>query len=114
MQDHGVRPAQYLDRLGRWLDAADGVWLDESELALVADRGATLVTNPVANMKLAVGGILRYRTARGHGIPVGGLEPTAPGPTTRWTCSRTLRSWRSCKSTTRAIRRSCRRRRRGG
>lgn len=74
VQEHGVRPAEYLDRLGllgpRTL-LAHGVWLDESELALVAERGATVVTNPVANLKLAVGRIFPYRAARRHGIPVG-------------------------------------------
>jgi len=72
--DHGMRPAQYLDRLGalgpRTL-LAHGVWLDESELALVAERGATVVTNPVANLKLAVGRVFPYRAARRHGIPIG-------------------------------------------
>jgi len=74
VQDHGVRPAEYLDRLGllgpRTL-LAHGVWLDESELALVAKRGATIVTNPVANLKLAVGRVFPYRAARRHGIPIG-------------------------------------------
>ena len=74
VQDHGVRPAEYLDRVGilrpRSL-LAHGVWLDESELALIAQRGATVVTNPVANLKLAVGRIFPYRAARRHGIPVG-------------------------------------------
>ena len=39
---------------------AHGVWLDRGELELIAERGATVVTNPVANMKLAVGGVLPY------------------------------------------------------
>jgi 5-methylthioadenosine/S-adenosylhomocysteine deaminase len=69
-----MRPAEYLDRVGmlgpRTL-LAHGVWLDESELALVAERGATVVTNPVANLKLAVGRVFPYRAARRHGIPVG-------------------------------------------
>ncbi|MFL5891408.1 MAG: amidohydrolase [Solirubrobacterales bacterium] len=72
--DHGVRPAQYLDRLGvlgpRTV-LAHGVWLDESELALVGERGATVVTNPVANLKLAVGRVFPYRLARRHEIPIG-------------------------------------------
>jgi 5-methylthioadenosine/S-adenosylhomocysteine deaminase len=72
--DHGVRPAEYLDRLGvlgpRTV-LAHGVWLDESELALIAERGATVVTNPVANLKLAIGRIFPYRAARRHGIPIG-------------------------------------------
>lgn len=74
VSEHGVRPAEYLDRLGllspRTL-LAHGTWLDESELALVAERGATIVTNPVANLKLAVGRVFPYRAARRHGIPVG-------------------------------------------
>jgi 5-methylthioadenosine/S-adenosylhomocysteine deaminase len=74
VQDHGVRPAEYLDRLGALgprTVLAHGVWLDESELALIAERGATVVTNPVANLKLAVGRVFPYRAARRHGIPVG-------------------------------------------
>ncbi len=72
--DHGVRPAVYLDRVGllgpRTL-LAHGVWLDDDELGLVGERGATVVTNPVSNLKLAVGGVFRYEAARAHGIPVG-------------------------------------------
>jgi 5-methylthioadenosine/S-adenosylhomocysteine deaminase len=71
---HAARPAEYLDRVGvlspRTL-LAHGAWLDESELALVADRGATIVTNPVANLKLAVGRVFPYRAVRRHRIPVG-------------------------------------------
>jgi 5-methylthioadenosine/S-adenosylhomocysteine deaminase len=40
-------------------------------LALVAERGATVVTNPVANMKLAVGGVFPYPAARAAGVAVG-------------------------------------------
>src|SRR3954454_6573483 len=74
VSEHGVRPAEYLDRLGllgpRTL-LAHGVWLDESELALIAERGTTIVTNPVANLKLAVGRVFPSRPARRHGIPIG-------------------------------------------
>jgi len=72
--EHGDRPAAYLDRLGLLgphTVLAHGVWFDDDELALVADRGATVVTNPVSNLKLAVGGVFRYVAAREHGIPVG-------------------------------------------
>ncbi len=50
---------------------AHGVWLDPEELALVAARGATVVSNPVANMKLAVGGVFPYPAARAAGVAVG-------------------------------------------
>jgi 5-methylthioadenosine/S-adenosylhomocysteine deaminase len=71
---HGVRPAAYLDRiglLGERTVLAHGVWLDRSELELIAERGATIVTNPVANMKLAVGGVFPYPAAREAGVAVG-------------------------------------------
>lgn len=71
---HGERPAFYLDRLGLLNERtvlAHGVWLDPEELALVAERGATVVTNPVANMKLAVGGVFPHPAARAAGVPVG-------------------------------------------
>ncbi len=71
---HGLRPAAYLDRLGMLGERtvlAHGVWLDDEELELVAARGCTVVTNPVANMKLAVGGVFPYPAARAAGIAVG-------------------------------------------
>lgn len=71
---HGVRPAFYLDRLGLLSERtvlAHGVWLDPEELALLAERGATVVTNPVANMKLAVGGVFPFPAARAAGVAVG-------------------------------------------
>ncbi len=71
---HGARPAHYLDRLGVLTDRtvlAHGVWLDDDELALVGERGATVVTNPVSNLKLAVGGVFPYAKAREHGVAVG-------------------------------------------
>jgi 5-methylthioadenosine/S-adenosylhomocysteine deaminase len=72
--EHGERPAAYLDRLGLLTERtvlAHGVWLDPEELALVAERGATVVTNPAANMKLAVGGVFPHAAARTAGVPVG-------------------------------------------
>ncbi len=74
LAQHGARPAFYLDRIGLLSERtvlAHGVWLDPEELALVAERGATVVTNPVANMKLAVGGVFPYPAARAAGVAVG-------------------------------------------
>jgi 5-methylthioadenosine/S-adenosylhomocysteine deaminase len=71
---HGVRPAAYLDRLGLLGERtvlAHGVWLDEEELELIAARGSTVVASPVANLKLAVGGVLPYPAARAAGVAVG-------------------------------------------
>ena len=81
LAEHGVRPAHYLDSCG-FLNAttvlAHGVWLDESELELIAERGATVVTNPVANLKLAVGGPFPYLAARERGVAMG-LGTDGPG-----------------------------------
>jgi len=74
LERHGARPAAYLDRLGLLGERtvlAHGVWLDQAELELIAARGSTVVANPVANMKLAVGGVLPYPAARRAGVAVG-------------------------------------------
>ncbi len=71
---HGLRPAFYLDQLGLLTERtllAHGVWLDEDELALIATRGATVVSNPAANMKLAVGKVFPYPAARAAGVRIG-------------------------------------------
>jgi 5-methylthioadenosine/S-adenosylhomocysteine deaminase len=78
---HGQRPAHYLDRVGLLSPRtvlAHGVWLDHGELELIAERGATVVTNPVANLKLAVGGVFAYPAARAAGVQVG-LGTDGPG-----------------------------------
>jgi 5-methylthioadenosine/S-adenosylhomocysteine deaminase len=72
--EHGLRPAAYLDSLGMLSERAvlaHGVWLDREELELIAARGATVVTNPAANMKLAVGAVFPYPAARAVGVAVG-------------------------------------------
>jgi 5-methylthioadenosine/S-adenosylhomocysteine deaminase len=72
--EHGARPAHYLDRIGMLgprTVLAHGVWLDRSELELIAERGATVVTNPVANMKLAVGGVFPLPEAQRQGVAIG-------------------------------------------
>ncbi len=71
---HGKRPAGYLDDLGALgprTVLAHGVWLDRHELDLIAERGATVVANPAANMKLAVGGLLPYQAAAAAGAALG-------------------------------------------
>jgi 5-methylthioadenosine/S-adenosylhomocysteine deaminase len=70
----GERPAAYLDRLGVLTPKtvlAHGVWLEDDDLELIAERGSIVVTNPASNMKLAVGRAFPYRRVRAHGIPVG-------------------------------------------
>ena len=78
---HKLRPAHYIDQIGllspRTL-LAHGVWLDDEELDLIAARGAVIVTNPVANLKLAVGRVFPYLRARSAGVRVG-LGTDGPG-----------------------------------
>ncbi len=79
--EYGMRPAFHLDRsgmLGPDTILAHGVWLDEAELELIAERGATVVTNPVANLKLAVGGLFPYLAARERGVEMG-IGTDGPG-----------------------------------
>ncbi|HKH65303.1 MAG TPA: amidohydrolase [Solirubrobacterales bacterium] len=74
LAEHGERPAYYLNRLGllnRRTVLAHGVWLDPEELHLIGARSATVVTNPAANMKLAVGRVFSFPAARAHHVKVG-------------------------------------------
>jgi 5-methylthioadenosine/S-adenosylhomocysteine deaminase len=81
IEAHGVRPAEYLDGLGllgpRTL-LAHGVWLGKGEIELIAERQATVVTNPVANLKLAVGRAFPYLAIREAGVHLG-LGTDGPG-----------------------------------
>ena len=70
----GERPGAYLDRIGLLstrLVLAHGVWMEDAERELVAARGATVVTNPVSNLKLAVGRVFQYAKTSAFGIPIG-------------------------------------------
>ncbi len=74
LRAHGARPIEHLDRLGLLgprTVLAHSVWIDERERELIAAAGATVVTNPVANMKLAVGAAFDLPAAQRLGIPVG-------------------------------------------
>lgn len=72
--EHSLRPLELIDRcglVGPRTVLAHGCWLEADELALVAERGATLVTNPVSNMKLAVGRQFPYVDAAAAGADIG-------------------------------------------
>ncbi len=58
LQRRGLTPPRYLEALGildRPVIAAHCVWLDDEEIALFAQRGVTVVHNPISNLKLASG-----------------------------------------------------------
>jgi 5-methylthioadenosine/S-adenosylhomocysteine deaminase len=73
---YGLRPMQMFERLGFFdIDKAmiaHAVWLDDAEIALLADRAVSVAHNPVSNMKLASGmarvaDMLKARIAVGIG-----------------------------------------------
>src|SRR5262249_9503961 len=69
----GLGPAEYLERLGVLTATtvlAHGVWMDDDDIARIASHGATVVTNPASNMKLAVGRAFPFGRARAAGIAV--------------------------------------------
>jgi 5-methylthioadenosine/S-adenosylhomocysteine deaminase len=71
--EHGVPPVRLLSDLGLVTDrlvAAHGVHLGPEEFDLLGAAGASIVTNPAANLKLAVGGIFDYPAARSAGVRV--------------------------------------------
>jgi 5-methylthioadenosine/S-adenosylhomocysteine deaminase len=51
-------PTMYLDSLGLWTGrslAAHAIWLDDADMAVLAQRGVGVTHNPASNMKLASG-----------------------------------------------------------
>lgn len=69
---HGCRPPELLRRVGLVgprLLAAHGVWLDDAEREMLAEAGATVITNPASNLKLA-GGAFDYAAAKRAGLRV--------------------------------------------
>jgi 5-methylthioadenosine/S-adenosylhomocysteine deaminase len=73
MQRYGMTLTHHMDSLGLIgpnFTVAHGIWLDDDDLRLLADRGASLAHNPVSNMKLG-NGMLRLRRALDLGVNVG-------------------------------------------
>ncbi len=69
----GKRPPEYLDELGVLTDKtllAHCIWLNPSEIELLAKRNSIAVHTPVSNMKLAVGGIMPKRELREHNVRI--------------------------------------------
>jgi 5-methylthioadenosine/S-adenosylhomocysteine deaminase len=73
LSEHGVRPTRLLQQVGLLdtdLVVGHGIYLEGEELELLAEAGATVVTNPTANLKLATGGIFDYSAASAAGLRV--------------------------------------------
>lgn len=57
-ENHGVRPFEYLDKIGFLRDdviAAHAVWLQDEEIEIIKEHDVKLSHNPTSNMKLASG-----------------------------------------------------------
>jgi 5-methylthioadenosine/S-adenosylhomocysteine deaminase len=68
----GKRPVEYLHELGMLapnLSLAHAVWMDDREMALLAENGVQVAHCPVSNMKLA-SGQFDYAAMRSHGVSV--------------------------------------------
>ena len=84
LEERGQRHVPWLDSLGVLgpdLQLAHSVWLDDSELDLIAQSGAMVVHCPVSNMYLA-SGVARIREMLDIGITVA-LATDGPGSNNR-------------------------------
>lgn len=84
LEERGLRHVPWLDSLGVLGDdvqLAHAVWLDENEISLVAERGASVVHCPVSNMYLA-SGVASIRSMLDCGVNVA-LATDGPGSNNR-------------------------------
>ncbi len=84
LSERGMRHVPWLDSVGALGPAtqlAHSVWLDDDELTLIAERGATVVHCPVSNMYLA-SGVPRIPEMLRRGITVA-LASDGPGSNNR-------------------------------
>ena len=71
---HGLRPVEWLERIGFLSDqflAAHAVWLTLAEVRTLARHGVAVAHCPVSNMKLATGGVAPLPEMWEAGVPVG-------------------------------------------
>jgi len=74
VKNFGLSPVRYLHKIGVLsprLILAHCVWLDEEEIAMLADAGVKVVHNPNSNLKLASGYQFKYEEMKAAGITVG-------------------------------------------
>jgi len=66
-----LRPVEYLDELGFLSDkllACHSIWLNDKEISLMKKHNATVVHNPVSNMKLCSGSVFPYQKYKKAGV----------------------------------------------
>jgi 5-methylthioadenosine/S-adenosylhomocysteine deaminase len=68
----GKSLVHYMDGLGlldERMQIVHAIWVDKSDMQLLAKAGCTVAHNPVCNLKLG-SGIMPFRALRNHGIPI--------------------------------------------
>jgi 5-methylthioadenosine/S-adenosylhomocysteine deaminase len=73
IRDFGATPVRYLHRLGVLspnIVLAHVIHIDDEEMKILADSGASVVHNPASNMKLASGYRFKFREMKQAGIKV--------------------------------------------
>lgn len=74
IKNFGDTPVRYLHKLGILspnLVIAHGIYVDEGEIALLADHGVSVIHNPASNMKLGSGIHFKFAEMKKQGIRVG-------------------------------------------
>ncbi|MEM7117224.1 MAG: amidohydrolase family protein [Chloroflexota bacterium] len=87
-EKYGKSLVHYVNDLGVLNDHAvviHGVWLDEQDMALIAEAGAVIAHNPVSNLKLG-SGVMPFAKIMAHDIPIclGTDEASADDGTNLW------------------------------
>ncbi|MDR3235301.1 MAG: amidohydrolase [Prevotellaceae bacterium] len=70
----GLSPVRYIRKLGLLspeLVVAHAVWLDDEEIAMLADHDVKVVHNPNSNLKMASGFQFKYEEMKRAGVTVG-------------------------------------------
>ena len=82
---YGRSPVEFLEEQGVLSErfaGAHGCWLTGDDAAILARSGASLVNNPVSNLKLCVGSMFPYRLVRSTLSLTASARTAAPQTTT--------------------------------
>lgn len=74
MRQHGMSPVEWLDSIGFLGDnviLAHSLWLSDTEIRIMADKGVKAVRVPLSNLKLASGYQFKYEEMKAEGVLVG-------------------------------------------
>ncbi len=64
-----VRYLADLGMLSERMQIIHGIWLDDADIALIAESGATVAHNPISNLRLG-SGVMPFRKLRDAGVPL--------------------------------------------